>query len=183
MPPMRYLPSRRLVRRLLTIGFVLALSLGIWLNWAWAQSQWQTLRPTSKAQAGTVRDPGPRVELVPDQPDTVRIPKELLATPRVEDGLKLSPPPELADVPSTCFEHRPHLAQPPVGQYVSVVARQRGPRVLEALSLKFNDGFTWKRPLNYAISVFTVIGYLWLVRRRFPPATALRRSARSLEGE
>jgi hypothetical protein len=58
-------------------------------------------------------------------------------------------------------------AQPAVGQYVSIVARQSGPRVLEAVSLRLNDGYAWKRPLIYAISVITVIGYLWLVRRRF----------------
>jgi hypothetical protein len=50
---------------------------------------------------------------------------------------------------------------------VTVVARPAGHRTVEALRLQVNEGFAWKRPLNYAVSVLVVIGYLWLVRRRF----------------
>jgi hypothetical protein len=56
---------------------------------------------------------------------------------------------------------------PPVGSFVSAQARPIGPRTLEALSLHINEGFEWKRPLNYGISILTVVVYLWLVRRRF----------------
>lgn len=58
-------------------------------------------------------------------------------------------------------------SSPPVGEYVSIVARPTGPRTLEALSLQVNRGYQWKRPLNYGLSLVTVIVYLWLVRRRF----------------
>jgi hypothetical protein len=58
-------------------------------------------------------------------------------------------------------------AQPPVGEYVSIIARPTGPRTLEALALQVNHGYAWKRPLNYGISILTVLGYLWIVRRRF----------------
>jgi hypothetical protein len=54
-----------------------------------------------------------------------------------------------------------------VGDYVTIVARPAGYRTVEALRLQVNVGFAWKRPLNYAISVLVLIGYLWLVRRRF----------------
>jgi hypothetical protein len=54
-----------------------------------------------------------------------------------------------------------------VGDYVTVVARPVGHRTLEALRLQVNEGFVWKRSLNYAISILVLIGYLWIVRRRF----------------
>ena len=56
---------------------------------------------------------------------------------------------------------------PRVGQTVTVVARATGPRMMEALALQVNEGHEWKRPLNYVVSVLTVIAYLWLIRRRF----------------
>jgi len=54
-----------------------------------------------------------------------------------------------------------------VGDYVTVVARPAGHRSIEALRLQINEGFAWKRALNYALSVFVLIGYVCLVRRRF----------------
>jgi cobalt-zinc-cadmium efflux system membrane fusion protein len=78
----RDVPSRRLVYRLLKIGLVLALGLGIWLNRAWIRAQWQALYPAAQSQSGTGPENGPRVELVPGKPDTVRIPKELLDSGR-----------------------------------------------------------------------------------------------------
>ena len=63
--------------------------------------------------------------------------------------------------------HFESATQPPVGEYVSIVARPLTPRVLKAESLQVNEGFGWKRPLNYAISVLTLAGYLWVIRRRF----------------
>ena len=54
-----------------------------------------------------------------------------------------------------------------VGDNVTVVARPAGHRTVEALRLQVNEGFAWKRSLNYAISVLVLIGYLGLVRRRF----------------
>jgi len=57
--------------------------------------------------------------------------------------------------------------QPRVGEVVSIIARPTGPRTLEALSLQFNEGFGWKRALNYGVSIITLLGYLWIIRRRF----------------
>ena len=56
---------------------------------------------------------------------------------------------------------------PPVGSYVSFNARPVGPRTLQALALDVHSGYTWKRPLNYVISILTLLGYLWLIRKRF----------------
>ena len=54
-----------------------------------------------------------------------------------------------------------------VDDTVTVIARPVGHRTVEALRLRVNEGFRWKRPLNYAISVLVLIVYLYLVRRRF----------------
>src|SRR5258706_11013058 len=56
---------------------------------------------------------------------------------------------------------------PPVGTYVSAIARPSGPRTLTASSVYVNAGFAWKRPLNYGLSILVVIGYLWSVRGVF----------------
>lgn len=56
---------------------------------------------------------------------------------------------------------------PPAGSFVTVNARAVGLRTLEVVEMNVHSGYRWKRPLNYAISILTVIGYLWLVRRRF----------------
>ena len=56
---------------------------------------------------------------------------------------------------------------PPVGSFVTFNARPVGPRTLQVLDLDVHSGYTWKRPLNYVISILTVLGYLWLIRRRF----------------
>lgn len=56
---------------------------------------------------------------------------------------------------------------PPVGTYVSAIARASGPRTLTASSVHVNAGFAWKRPLNYGLSILVVLGYLWSVRRSF----------------
>jgi hypothetical protein len=56
---------------------------------------------------------------------------------------------------------------PPVGVYVSAAARPTSIRTLTATSVHINAGFIWKRPLNYALSILVVLGYLWSVRRLF----------------
>lgn len=56
---------------------------------------------------------------------------------------------------------------PPVGEHVSFVARPAGPRILQAVALRVSHGFEWKRPLNYTVSVLTVLLYLWIIRDRF----------------
>jgi hypothetical protein len=56
---------------------------------------------------------------------------------------------------------------PPAGSYVTFKARPVGPRTLQVLALDVHSGYEWKRPLNYIVSILTVLGYLWLVRRRF----------------
>ena len=57
--------------------------------------------------------------------------------------------------------------QPPVGEYVSFVARAAGTRTLDVVRLQVSTGFGWKRPLTYVVSILTVIAYLWIVRHRF----------------
>jgi hypothetical protein len=56
---------------------------------------------------------------------------------------------------------------PPLGEVISAVTRPTGPRTLTATSLQINAGWAWKRPLNYILSVLTVLAYLWIVRGRF----------------
>ena len=57
--------------------------------------------------------------------------------------------------------------RPPPGEFVSVVGRIAGNRRIEAVSVQVNEGWAWKRPLNYVVSVATVLVFLWLVRKRF----------------
>lgn len=56
---------------------------------------------------------------------------------------------------------------PAAGQYISAVARPVAARTLQATTLQINAGWNWKRPLNYAISVLTLLAYLWIIRGRF----------------
>lgn len=56
---------------------------------------------------------------------------------------------------------------PPVGAYVSAVARPTGTRTLTASSVEINAGWAWKRPLNYGLSALVVLVYLWSIRDRF----------------
>ena len=56
---------------------------------------------------------------------------------------------------------------PPVGAFVTLNARPVGVRTLQVVAMSVHTGYGWKRPLNYGISILTVIGYLWLVRGRF----------------
>jgi len=56
---------------------------------------------------------------------------------------------------------------PPVGSFVTFNARPVGPRTLQILALDVHSGYAWKRPLNYVISILTVLGFLWLIRARF----------------
>jgi hypothetical protein len=57
--------------------------------------------------------------------------------------------------------------RPPVGEAVSVVGRVLGNRRIEAVRIQANEGWAWKRPLNYSVSVATLLVFLWLVRDRF----------------
>lgn len=57
--------------------------------------------------------------------------------------------------------------RPAVGSIISALVRPIGPRELEVIRFKVDEGFHWKRALNYAVSVLTAIAYFWLVRRRF----------------
>lgn len=56
---------------------------------------------------------------------------------------------------------------PPVGVYISTIARPTGTRTLTASSVQINAGWAWKRPLNYVLSILVVIGYVWSIRRLF----------------
>jgi len=57
--------------------------------------------------------------------------------------------------------------RPAVGSTISAIVRPIGPREMEVIRVKVNEGYGWKRSLNYVISIITVLVYLWLVRRRF----------------
>jgi hypothetical protein len=56
---------------------------------------------------------------------------------------------------------------PPAGEYISAVARPVATRTLAAVKLQISSGWGWKRPLNYGISVLTLLAYLWIIRGRF----------------
>jgi len=56
---------------------------------------------------------------------------------------------------------------PPAGEYISAVTRPVAARTLAAVTLQINAGWGWKRPLNYGISLLTLLVYLWIVRGRF----------------
>ena len=57
--------------------------------------------------------------------------------------------------------------RPPAGECVSVRARVAGPRTLEAIAVQRNEGVRWKRPVNYVVSVLTLLGFLFWAGRRF----------------
>jgi hypothetical protein len=56
---------------------------------------------------------------------------------------------------------------PAPGEFVSMNVRVIGPRTLEVIDLTPLPGYSWKRPLNYGVSILTLLVYLWLVRGRF----------------
>lgn len=56
---------------------------------------------------------------------------------------------------------------PPVGARVMFIGRIVGPRTIESISEEVNEGFEWKRPLNYGLSAATLLVFLWLIRGRF----------------
>ena len=58
-------------------------------------------------------------------------------------------------------------APPPIGEFVTINARAVGPRTLAIDDVVVLSGYRWKRPLNYGISILTLIVYLWLIRKRF----------------
>lgn len=57
--------------------------------------------------------------------------------------------------------------RPPQGTIVTVRGRVAGNRRIEATRVQINEGWEWKRPLNYGVSVATVLVFLWLIRGRF----------------
>lgn len=57
--------------------------------------------------------------------------------------------------------------RPPQGTIVTVLGRVAGNRRIEAARVQVNEGWKWKRALNYGVSVATVLVFLWLIRGRF----------------
>ena len=57
--------------------------------------------------------------------------------------------------------------KPALGSTVTALVRPTGPRQLEVVRLEVNEGYGWKRPANYIVSILTVLAYFWLVGRRF----------------
>jgi hypothetical protein len=56
---------------------------------------------------------------------------------------------------------------PATGSFVSLVGVIEGPRLVRAVRIHPIDGWLWKRTANYAVSIATLLGCLWLARRRF----------------
>jgi len=56
---------------------------------------------------------------------------------------------------------------PSPGDSVSVVGRISGPRQVVASAVQVEEGYLWKRGLNYGLSSLTVLAFLWIVRKRF----------------
>ena len=56
---------------------------------------------------------------------------------------------------------------PQVGDSVSFVGRFAGPRRVVASAVHVEEGYLWKRGLNYGISSLTVLLFLWIVKKRF----------------
>jgi cobalt-zinc-cadmium efflux system membrane fusion protein len=79
----RYPLTRKLIGRILPIVLVVGIGLAVWLNWSWVSKQ-LGLESNSTASSTTTQAPetGPRVELVPNQPNSVRIPLELFEKPK-----------------------------------------------------------------------------------------------------
>lgn len=71
-----------LIRRVVPIIVVVALGVALWLNWPWVTSQWESFTHAATPVATTSPEGGPRIELVADQPNTLRIPKEVFDTKR-----------------------------------------------------------------------------------------------------
>ncbi len=57
--------------------------------------------------------------------------------------------------------------RPRVGEFVSFTGRVAGERRIEAAGVQVNEGWAWKRAVNYAVSVATVLVFLWLIRGQF----------------
>ncbi len=78
----RYLPTSKFIRRVVPIVLLAAVCLAAWLNWPWVIKQWESVSSASTTSTTPPPEGGPRVELVADQPNTVRIPSELFARPK-----------------------------------------------------------------------------------------------------
>jgi cobalt-zinc-cadmium efflux system membrane fusion protein len=94
--PNGYVPSRRLAGWLLTIGLVVVIGAVVVTHWTWVAAKWNTVVPHAHTDtAASTFETGNRVELVPNQPNTVRIPRELLATKKYKIApVEPSPQPE-----------------------------------------------------------------------------------------
>ncbi len=57
--------------------------------------------------------------------------------------------------------------RPPIGERVSMLARPAAPRTLEAITIQRNEGVSWKRPLNYLVSIAAVAVFLLWARGMF----------------
>jgi hypothetical protein len=80
----------------------------------------------------------------------------------------LGPAPDGFDVATYVGPMRVVAAErPPSGARVSVLGRAAGTRRIEAVRVQVNEGWAWKRPLNYAVSTATLLVFLWLIRGRF----------------
>ena len=56
---------------------------------------------------------------------------------------------------------------PPNGSLVTLRARVVGPRTLEAIAWRKHEAYRLKRIGLYGVSIASVVGFAWLVRRRF----------------
>ncbi len=71
------------------------------------------------------------------------------------------------ELPSKAGPIRIEGARAETGSIVSVVGTVTGPRLVRAERIHVNEGYAWKRPLNYGLSILTVLAVLASLRKRF----------------
>jgi len=78
----RYIPTRKLIRRIVPFILVAAIGVALWLNWPWVSNRWESAIHAATPTPTPAPEGGPRVELVANQANTIRIPKEVFDTKR-----------------------------------------------------------------------------------------------------
>lgn len=132
-------------------GLKLALALGLFaLLCRQAQGEFGKLHPDLEAAAADIREIRGKTVHVWAHPVLALVP----------DGFEIG-----SDVGA--FHVRSPSPAPRVGDRVSLVATVLGPRRLAASRVKVEDGYFWKRGLNYGLSSLTLLAFLWMARKRY----------------
>ncbi len=80
--PTRNVPSRKLITRVIPAVLVVVFAVALWLNWPRVSSLWAGSSRPATASTPPAAEGGPRIELAANQPNTIRIPKEVFDTKR-----------------------------------------------------------------------------------------------------